>query len=82
MRLRNLLAILVKAADLFLVVACCRDRAIPAWLYGADGAELEVGARMSEPDRARLPIRRPSSGAVANRTLAGSGPKSRCHRAR
>jgi len=29
---------------------------------------------MGAPDRTRLPIRRPSSGAVANRTLAGSEP--------
>jgi arylsulfatase A-like enzyme len=29
---------------------------------------------MSEPDRTRLPIRRPSFGGVANRTLAGSEP--------
>ena len=29
---------------------------------------------MSEPDRTRLPIRRPSFGGVANRTLAGSAP--------
>src|SRR6516164_7377034 len=32
------------------------------------------GDRMSEPDRTRLPIRRPSFGGVANRTLAGSAP--------
>jgi hypothetical protein len=74
MPLGCLLAILVKAGDLFLIVACCRGRAIPASLYGADGVKPEVGERMSEPDRTSLPIRRPSSRAVANRTLAGSEP--------
>ena len=29
---------------------------------------------MSEPDRTRLPIRRPPFGGVSNRTLAGSEP--------
>jgi arylsulfatase len=32
------------------------------------------GEKMSEPDRMRLPIRRPPFAGVANRTLAGSEP--------
>jgi hypothetical protein len=37
MRLGCLLAILIKVADLFVVVACGRGRDIPAWLYGRTG---------------------------------------------
>ncbi len=47
--------------------------AIDASVFGIRGAERRQGT-MSEPDRTKLPIRRPPFQGVSNRTLAGSEP--------